>query len=396
MSSKKSVIIFLALLAIDTNVMAQANPNNAIALQEIRSFLKDNEKFIDLDQAVAAQFQLLLQSNTIDKEQASNAHALWIDAVYDQLKKANYKEAFFTQKDRRCVLFTQLIDLYQQEILRLDAQLRSINTPWIPSEKQAPLFTYVDGAHYINKFAINTQENILKIEHLPMVNSIVEAEAISGECGENKFHFYTFDSASKQGNLFNKFMNSVIPQDLQALKQRRLSYVDFMQDHFNKENAYSYSYFETIYFIGHNYLSFGTDTNIYSGGAHGNYSIAMYAFDVKNKKLLKLEDIIKDNDIPGFLAIAKQHFAKSAHVDTNAHWKAAGYWFNKKDSQKVEPKWLLEDGFYLPKNFAIDNHGITFLYQSYEIAPYSYGAPSFTIPWDQLKPYLKQQDWVVS
>lgn len=35
--------------------------------------------------------------------------------------------------------------------------------------------------------------------------------------------------------------------------------------------------------------------------------------------------------------------------------------------------------------------GLNFIYQQYEIAPYAMGMPSFTIPFDQIKPYLTEQ-----
>jgi hypothetical protein len=43
------------------------------------------------------------------------------------------------------------------------------------------------------------------------------------------------------------------------------------------------------------------------------------------------------------------------------------------------------DQFFLPDNFAIVEEGITFFYNSYEIAPYAMGATELILRYDELK-----------
>ena len=57
-----------------------------------------------------------------------------------------------------------------------------------------------------------------------------------------------------------------------------------------------------------------------------------------------------------------------------------------------------EDEMALLKHFPLPKcqpylarHGMTFVYQPYEIAPYSAGAPQFTVPFEQIKPFLSRQ-----
>lgn len=52
---------------------------------------------------------------------------------------------------------------------------------------------------------------------------------------------------------------------------------------------------------------------------------------------------------------------------------------------------LLEGDLYVPDNFRLGQEGITFLYNPYDIAPYSMGAFELTVPYTELKNYLVQK-----
>jgi hypothetical protein len=51
---------------------------------------------------------------------------------------------------------------------------------------------------------------------------------------------------------------------------------------------------------------------------------------------------------------------------------------------------LMNSELYIPDNYLIDEDGVEFLYNEYEIAPYEAGTIKLKIPYKKLKPILKK------
>lgn len=51
---------------------------------------------------------------------------------------------------------------------------------------------------------------------------------------------------------------------------------------------------------------------------------------------------------------------------------------------------LLDSSLYIPENFLLEKEGVMFYYNRYEIAPYSAGDFSLTVPYEQINAYLKK------
>lgn len=109
----------------------------------------------------------------------------------------------------------------------------------------------------------------------------------------------------------------------------------------------------------------------YTGGAHGNYGSTMYCFDTKNKKRLKLDDVVKidSNTLQGFL---EQNFRKQYEVKSGDNLNTV----------------LFDDYLKPSKNFYFNNNGLAFLYNPYEIASYAQGQIIVYVPFKQLKKYI--------
>lgn len=115
------------------------------------------------------------------------------------------------------------------------------------------------------------------------------------------------------------------------------------------------------------YVFGGSD---YMGGAHP-FSYANYTvFDMKTG------DVITEKD---FL-----------DVENDDLWEIL--YAKVLDGGCIDDEGLTsEDLFELPTfngNFSVDNEGVTWLYNPYEIAAYVYGPIEATITWDELAPYL--------
>lgn len=105
----------------------------------------------------------------------------------------------------------------------------------------------------------------------------------------------------------------------------------------------------------------------YAGGAHGYYQETYKVFDLKNKQAVLLENIIENPEDEAWDRILKDELA-------------AGY-ENGEDM-------LYVDTIPLNDNFCFDEEGITFVYNQYEIAPYSAGIIYIYIPFNKIEKLL--------
>jgi len=103
-----------------------------------------------------------------------------------------------------------------------------------------------------------------------------------------------------------------------------------------------------------------------TGGAHGSLVVSFLNFDALTGQSLKNEQLF--NDMNAFKTVAEDYF-------------------NDQIADKKE-LYFEPDNFVLPQNIGFNETGVILLYNSYEVAPYSTGLTEFTIPFDDLVPYL--------
>ncbi|MGJ5641685.1 DUF3298 and DUF4163 domain-containing protein [Formosa sp. S-31] len=114
-------------------------------------------------------------------------------------------------------------------------------------------------------------------------------------------------------------------------------------------------------------LSIALTSYTNTGGAHGILVISFLNFDAKSGLLLDNQKLF--TDFESFKKLAKSYFDKEIE--------------DKKDLY-FDP-----DTFVLPQNIGYSPDGLTLLYNSYEIAPYSTGITEFVIPFSEADSYLK-------
>lgn len=106
------------------------------------------------------------------------------------------------------------------------------------------------------------------------------------------------------------------------------------------------------------------------GAAHGMTSIKYYVLDLHGKKRLTLDDILLKGQRPKLDALVYHAYAdwvKKNAPDTTL--------------QAYEQDWP----YRLTENYTFDQHGLTFLYQQYEMAAFAYDMPELTVPYGKLK-----------
>lgn len=115
-----------------------------------------------------------------------------------------------------------------------------------------------------------------------------------------------------------------------------------------------------------NILTVSYQSDGFSGGAHGYNNIIYKNVDLINNKVIQLTDLFTDvNNIDWNTLLAK-------HI-----------------TNKEQKEMLLVDKVPVNHNFYFDDKNITFVYNQYEIAAYAAGQIYISVPFSELKPYLK-------
>lgn len=130
-----------------------------------------------------------------------------------------------------------------------------------------------------------------------------------------------------------------------------------------------------VNFQKNGYLTLRSTGYDYSGGAHGNSWELYDNYDVKNQKPLSLNQIIRV-DTTALSQLLESHLRKE-------------YDFIK--PQESLKKYLFKNEIKPNQNFYFDNWGLTFVYNQYEIAPYAMGIIYCFLPWEDLRPYFKEE-----
>jgi len=116
-------------------------------------------------------------------------------------------------------------------------------------------------------------------------------------------------------------------------------------------------------------ISLAYDWVVYEGGAHSNFGKFCFTLDKKTGNKLKFKDLIK-GDEEKILKIAEAEFKAQAGIKENEDMYSL-YTFNN-------------NKFHLTDNFVFTTSGLTFYYNPYEIAPYSFGMIELAIPFEKL------------
>ena len=141
--------------------------------------------------------------------------------------------------------------------------------------------------------------------------------------------------------------------------------------------ALSHWYFDLqaeITFADDGYLAYQTCLDEYEGWMHPfrNFSWGVWSFSLGRP--LAPEDIFRPECMPQVIALVKDDMAYD-HNCTNF-------------AQYAETR-LIDDFTELPKNFTLDDRGIKFIFNAYEIACYAEGDIRGFVSWRDLLPYLR-------
>ena len=128
------------------------------------------------------------------------------------------------------------------------------------------------------------------------------------------------------------------------------------------------------YFSGRykQFLSYMVEFYGFRGGAHGSNTMTPIVFDKNTGDVVPEEAFFADGYREPVAALLRAHLAEALENDADA--LAAVF----------EPGLLGPNGLY-----EVTKDGVTWYDQPYDIAPYFLGVISISVPWNELKPYVR-------
>lgn len=155
------------------------------------------------------------------------------------------------------------------------------------------------------------------------------------------------------------------------------SFLDGYTDLIHEDSSASFPWWLNVtidlFTIDNAYLKADFSMEAYTGGAHGNVNVSTYMIDVEEKEIVKLEDIC--SNIEELEKRAEVIFRREYEIAPDANLGEEGFWFQ--DNQ-----------FHLNRNFSFENETLVFVFNQYEIAPYSMGLFYIEIPFSTIKDIL--------
>lgn len=118
-------------------------------------------------------------------------------------------------------------------------------------------------------------------------------------------------------------------------------------------------------------LVYKLESTSYTGGAHGMYNTSYLNFNPESGRIIRLKTLFK----PGYEKELNGMLLARLMKDTGSS-----------SLEELQSKAYLQDAeMYPSENFCLGTDSITFIYNVYEIAPYSSGITEITLPLDKLE-----------
>lgn len=178
------------------------------------------------------------------------------------------------------------------------------------------------------------------------------------------------DSDGTVQGMADNYLRTYIMQYLQEGKEAIDSYGEDMQ-----AAATWMSYEEqaegTVYYHEGSFLSYQFKVYSYMGGAHGNSVTTNRVFDMTAQQNVTLSNLFTEESLRVVGEKLRLALAVQNECQTVDELVQSGIFFSAGD---IEPN----------DNFLLDDKGLTWIYDPYEIAPYAYGAVSVSLGWNEL------------
>lgn len=123
-------------------------------------------------------------------------------------------------------------------------------------------------------------------------------------------------------------------------------------------------------------INYHIENYTYTGGAHGLENCILLNFDSKSGKEIKLQDFFAENYEEQLTALLLDALRKQLGITTTEEINEKGY-------PDIE-------NFYPTENFLLAPDSIIFIYNRYDIAPYSTGRTRIALGYNQIESIIKK------
>jgi hypothetical protein len=141
-----------------------------------------------------------------------------------------------------------------------------------------------------------------------------------------------------------------------------------------------YSYYEEItneiLYNKNGIFSYAVHHEGYSGGAHGSRNTTGVVIDLATGAPLKEEDIFKDDFRPELTTLLVNKIARNNHLEDIKELENIGFF----SIDEIAPN----------GNFSVNDEGITYYFNEYEIAAYVVGMVPVALTYDEVKRLLRK------
>lgn len=142
-----------------------------------------------------------------------------------------------------------------------------------------------------------------------------------------------------------------------------------------------YSYYENssneILYNKGDLLSYTVNFENYTGGAHGSHSSTNYVINLKTAEFIHEQDIFVDNFEDPLAQLLIDNITDANNLNDSKELENIGYF-------SVEE-------IYPNGNFYVDEEGITYMFNEYEIAAYVVGITQVKLPYSKIRHLLKEE-----
>lgn len=281
----------------------------------------------------------------------------------------------------------------EKTIVNLESQLKTAQTELAKLQEESTAYKNLKTEYDTLKSVLEKQQATLPSLEVEIVEVANISEAVKfdkqtqEEFGIESGRLELFASTPKTNVewLDKLLLNAIFgsekfnPDSIEALKQY---YAEMHKESVGelKENGISElsSVIGSSYRYQRNHLAvFEANYNFYSGGAHGIYDSRVFNVDLKRKKLITLDELIKPN--------------KQREVN-EALWQV----YMQETKKEGSPlyglnEWVQREDFEISDNFELSESGVTFLYPVYALGPYAVGSTELFLSWDNQKDTLNRE-----
>ncbi len=127
----------------------------------------------------------------------------------------------------------------------------------------------------------------------------------------------------------------------------------------------------SILFNDEGFVSYQVVTDSYTGGAHGNKTINNGVFCLTTLDQITLNDLFSEVSKPDLNTLVRNKLMETNDCKTIEELEDKAHFLSPNDIEATD-------------NFFIDEEGITWTYNPYEIAPYSVGEVYVSLSWDEV------------